>query len=270
MAGDSYYLFDERFSEAFLHRPHKVLGSHLPAFTYWHRLQLEWVNSRLLLGGATLWDVWLAVQICRSSYPKQAQLPPPHPSYLWKLWWHLRFGWRDPKKEVARFLDYYHDYVSVPKFWGGSGSSKLRLSEAYEKLFGVTRDANHDTLSKQWADIAKSAEASRSSLDESLEAVAEYCRLTHRPPSEAWNLPIGELHWMVAAIHIGNGAKLDIWGPFDDMRFEAHKKKRQENILRMAADLQSQDPELSPDLALAQAEVAYWEKVVKNVDAYGK
>jgi len=261
------YLFDERFAEAFLHsQSHAILGKRLKAFSSWHKLQLEWVNSKILLGGAGNWDLWLAVQVCQSEYPHPAKLPSAKMPGWWQLWWnicHIGTRW---DREMVKFTKYLNDYYSPPKLWSSCATSKQRLAEAYEALYAITQDEGDLNKARGANAEAAMGEGADRQIDDSLEAVAYYCKSAGRSSKEAWNMGIGELYWMNTVFYQMEGGKSEIWTPTDQMRFERHLVKRAASIDAIAQEVLAEHPGISPELAHAKADVQYWSRVVSNVD----
>ena len=265
---DSYFLFDDRFAEAFLHqRKHVVLGRRLKPFSYWHKLQLEWINSKILLGNPGPWDLWLAVRICQSQFPNQARLPGSKKSSWWQVWWNIANYGRRWDRETEKFREYLGDYCSPPKLWGGQASAKQRLAEAYDALYALTNDSADAKEAASWHRASEAKQAGARQIDDSLEAVACYCKRGGGPAGEAWNMAMGELQWMNAVFYQMDGGKLDIWTPGDQIRFERHLLKRAASIEEIAETIRPLHPDDSQELLKARAAVAYWERVVVNVDA---
>ena len=268
---ESSYLFDDRFAEAFLHAGcHRILGKKLKPFSFWHKLQLEWINSKMLLGGGEPWDLWLAVQICQSEYPTPAKLPPSKLSSAWQLWWNIRNCRTKWGKEQEAFQQYLSDYYSPPKLWSSCATSQQRLAEALEAHYLLTQDLADRSLALSARAAASLKEATDRQIDDSLEAIACYCKMAGRPPAEAWNMGIGELFWMNTVFYQMEGGKVEIWTPSDQMRFDRHLQKRAASITRIAQEMQAEHPDMSPELAASKAEVQYWTTVVSNVDGQPK
>lgn len=261
MAGERF-IFDERFAEAFLHeRPRRVMGMRLRPFSYWHKVQLEYVQSRVLLGGAGLWDAWVAAKICRTVYPQNAIFSARY-SALWTLAWYLCHGWRSAGRELAALGEHLHDYASPPKLWSGKGSSKERLAEAVERLGQLTDDPLAAARAAQLRAEA-SMDGKKRDMDDSLEQIALYTKMAGRPAEEAWNMPMGALLWYNACFMKMEGAEVPIWTPMDEAAFEAHKRKRASRLEKMAEEILAEAPHLTRDLARAQAGVRYWTQVVE-------
>ena len=158
--GGERFVFDERFAEAFLHegRPARVMGRRLRPFSYWHKVQLEYVQSKVLLGGAGrggagLWDAWVAAKVCSTEYPQNASFRKGY-SNLWMLWWHAVYGWRSAKRELDKLTAHIADFASPPKLWSGKGSSKVRLAEELEEMGRLTGDLSFLQRAAAWRNDA--------------------------------------------------------------------------------------------------------------------
>lgn len=262
--GGERFVFDERFTEAFLHRGcRRVLGLRLQPFSYWHKLQLEYVQSRVLLGGAKLWDVWVASRICATRYPFNVAFPEAY-SNLWYLGWYLRYGWRGLGKNLNQLMEHIGDYASPPKLWSGKGSSKVRLADALERLGQITGDSSRLAEAQNYRIEAALEVGQQRNIDDSIEQVAIYMKNASRPAEEAWNMPLGALLWYNACFLKMEGVDVPIWTPMDEMAFEKHKKFRYEKIAKIAEEVRLENPLLSMDAAFAEAAVQYWKQVVDS------
>lgn len=257
------YIFDPRFAESFIHRsrPHVVMGKRLLPFCMWHKMQLEWIDSKILLGGAGKWDIWMAALICQSQYPVRADVK--QLGNLQTIAWHIRTLRVDPRKELEALFDYIEDFNAPPKTWEGAGSARKKLAEAYRDLFLVTKDPAHEY---EWAKAnhyAAIAEGSDRQIDDNLESIAFYCKETGCDPATAWNMPMGELGWMNVCFQKFSGAKVDIWTPTDEMRFEEHVKQRTIKLYERAKELEDNEG-IDPSLSFLTAQVRYWQEVVEK------
>jgi len=260
--GSHHYIFDERFAEAFLHKPHRVFGIKLKPFSTWHRLQLEWIDSKMLLGSPSKWDVYAAAKICSTDYPNAANVTTLRGvrAVIWKIRY-LLTPW---KKEVKRFYDYLDDYASPPKLWGGKSSSRKKLAEAYEELYAVTKDPDHARLASRTHYEASLQDAEEKQIDDTLHSVSAYVHLTGRSPKEAWDMPIGELGWMSVALAKREGAEINIWTPMDEEFFQKNLIQRREKIAIKAKELAKEHPELPQEVVNALAPVKYWQEVCER------
>lgn len=257
------FVFDERFAEAFLHegRPARVMGMRLRPFSYWHKVQLEYVQSKVLLGGAGLWDAWVAAKICATEYPRNAIFRKKY-SNLRLLAWHARHGWRCLRNELAKLNAHIADFASPPKLWSGKGSSESKLSDAYKALAELTGEISFFHEAARWANEAELMKGRNRDIDDSIEQVAIYMG-QGRSASEAWNMPMGELLWYNICLLKQQGAEAPIWTPMDEEVFEKHARTRELKIEGMADALQSENANLPRSMAIAQAAVDYWKDVVK-------
>lgn len=263
------YVFDERFAESFLHSGrHRVMGMELEPFSFWHKLQLEYWNSAVLVGNPTLWDVWVAAKVCQSRYPEQARVRARYAA-VWQVWWWMRnvlIGRRRLDSEMEAFIGYLREYNSPPKLWSGKGSSYRKLAEAYRDLSAVGGEENREEALRRAMEFDQRAETETRGdrdIDDGLEQIAAYCK-GGRSPAEAWNMPMGELVWMNVAFAKSEGAKVPIWTPEDDARMEEQKVKRSGKIAELAKEIE-QEEGVSSREAIAWAGVKYWEGVVAQV-----
>lgn len=259
---DVQFIFDSRFEEAFFHEKlPKVWGARLLPFSYWHKIQLERAQSPLLVGGnIENWDIWIARQICRSQFPKAAQIPS-NPSSLWYLFWYVLYGWRNLQLAVNTVVKYIGDYAAPPKLWSGSGSAMLRLAEAYAYLSSVTGDISYMQKAAQ-AEVDANASSKARDIDDALEQVALYMGESGRPPVEAWNLPLGEIVWYNVCFLKKSGADIPVWTPSDDEAFARNKIERHHRISKMAQEMMAEFPGIDSRVLQARAGVKYWEQVI--------
>jgi hypothetical protein len=264
------FIFDERFAEAFFHKgTHRVMGRRLLPFSYWHKAQLEYQQSRILLGMPTLWDYWVASRVCSTQYPENVNLKCKY-SAIWQICWHLRYGRRSLVREAEAFSAYLLEYASAPKLWGSGGGSKDRLSEACAHLGAITADRGMLQKAQLWAQAANADKDKSRDIDDSVEQVTIYMKNGARPPQEAWNLPLGKLLWYNACFLKMRGVEVPIWTPSDEEAFEKHKVVRQAKISALAEEILAAEPQRSSEVAMAQAAVQYWEVVVQNQERTAK
>jgi hypothetical protein len=182
-------LFDERFVEAFVSRPggHRVMGRRLMPFCAWHRLQLEYVQSPLVLGGEVSWgQLDLASAICATQFPVAVEYKPPH---RWMAFWR---AWRWPVvRELRAFEAYLADYASGPQIMENEGDDK-----------------------------------SVPDIDPIMTEVVAYRKMSGCAREEAWNVPLGEMAWMNAAYARMQGAKFAIVTPVDEAIVAELRKRR--------------------------------------------
>jgi hypothetical protein len=276
--GGQYFLFDERYAEGMLHEPrgHRVLGKRLRPYSLWHRLQLEYTQSKVLLGGAKMWDLWCAVQICRTEYPVRAGWDARWGMWngLWHRLWKMRYGWRGKRwtgryfaGEMRKFVAYVGDYQSGPKLWGGKGSAVIRYGEALEAL---GRELGDEAMIEEGQAAAEHGESMGSEgrdIDETLEQVGIAVKLGGLPLERAWNMAGGELGWLNVALLKMEGGKINIWTPTEEERFAKHKLEREKKIDELAAEL-AEEEEFAGETRVrvrARAAVRYWEQVVRNL-----
>lgn len=258
------YIFDERFAEAFLHENRRrVMGMRLHPFSYWHKMQLEYVQSKVLLGEAGLWDVWVAAKVCTTEYPQNAIFRKRY-SVLWMLWWQAVYGWRNAGRELRGLMAHISEFASPPKLWGGGVGSKDRLADALDRLGKITSQAEMFQRAERLRYESAMEKNGSRDLDDSIEQVCIYMKLAGQSASESWNMPMGALLWYNAALLKMEGSEVPIWTPMDDERFEQHKNQRHEKIVKISEELRVETPLLSVALAFSYAEVKYWEGVISN------
>jgi hypothetical protein len=264
------FVFDERFAEAFFHkREYRVMGRRLLPFSYWHKVQLEYQQSRILLGMPTLWDYWVASRVCSTQYPENVRFQTRYSNW-WYLAWHLCYGWRGLVREAEAFSAYLEEYASPPKLWSGAGGSKKRLGEAFERLGQLTGDIEMLRNAAGWARAAEADGNKVRDIDDSIEQVGIYMKYGARSPEEAWNLPMGQLLWYNACFLKMEGVEVPIWTPQDEEAFERHKLDRQKKIDAIAEEILAERPLLTREIAGAQAAVRYWEDIVKSQELHAK
>jgi hypothetical protein len=266
---DHQYVVDERLAESLFHDGgHRVLGYRLQPFSFWHKLQLERWNSRVLLGGATLWDVWLAAKVCCTQYPNRPALKTRYSSW-WHLFWWVRFGRYSLQKELQKFAEYLREYNAPPKTWEGIGSTYRKLGDAYRRLLPFLQGEEQQQIRgkiKECETFSGERQLDRD-LDDAMEQIALLCRHGH-PPSLAWNMPVGELVWLNVAMAKVEGAKVNLWTPLDDQRMEHVIKHRKEKIANMALEI-ARDEDKGHAEALAHAEARYWEATLDRLVTQG-
>lgn len=257
------FLFDEKFAEAFFHRRkrYRILGINLNPFSYWHKVQLEYIQSNVLLGAPGLWDYWLAAKVCSTKYPENATFPSQY-GRLWALCWNIIYGSRSLLKASSLFSSYLEEYASPPKLWSGPGGSKKRLSEAFAKLGQLIGDNDLINTANYWAAAANSGPPR--AIDDSIEQIAIFVKHSGAPMEKAWNMPMGELLWYNACFLQMEGVDVPIWTPEDESAFEQHKLKRQEKIEGIADEIIAEQPWLTREIAVATAAVKYWRGVVDD------
>jgi hypothetical protein len=192
----SGFVFDERYAEAVLHVPggHRVLGVRLRPFSAWHRTVLEYVDSPVMTGGEVgPADLRLAVEVCRRGFPDM----PCAPRGLWARLCAESRAMKDARnrrfaQERAAFSAYLGDYVSMPVIMCNGGKGKVESA--------VIPD-----------------------IDQTLMDVAVYRFYTGCPRNEPWDLPIGELGWMNAAIARTQGVQLSVVTTEEEERLRKRK-----------------------------------------------
>jgi hypothetical protein len=265
------YLFDERYAEAMLHKPggHRVLGKRLKPFSMWHKLQLEYSQSKILLGGAGIWDLWCAVQICRTQYPERVLWEPRWGGWnpLWHRFWKMKYGKKSLAREIHSFVKYAGDYQSGPKMWGGKGSAVVRYGEALEALGEALGDKEMVAKGRAAKEHGENMGSSDRDVDETLEQIMIAVKLGGLSLEKAWNMPLGELGWLNVCLIKMEGGKVNVWTPMEEQKFEEHKKVRHEKIAKLAEEIGKKEEHAgeTQEKLMARAAVEYWERVVRNV-----
>lgn len=165
---------------------------------------------------------------------------------------------------METLYSYIDDFNSPPKYWGHGGTSKKKLAEAYNGLYEITKDQSLIPKIQKAMAEEDMATGSQRMIDDSLEQVAYYIKITASSPEKAWNMPMGELCWYNACFMVFDGNSKDIWTPFDEIRFNEHLKNRTKNIEELAKEILTEE-NITMNLALAKASVKYWEKVSKTI-----
>jgi hypothetical protein len=186
------FVFDERFVRAFTPGTHRVLGVVLLPFSYWHKLQLEMCDSPFATGDAVKYeDLERAVKICQTQYPHlyQDQVP--------SRWRTYGFMWRaalcNTHKQAKAFDDYLTAHTSAPKI----------MQKDQQSSGGGTKIID---------------------IEPALMEVALYRKMTGCPREEPWNMSIGELSWINAAMARVDGADFSVITPVDDAAMEYLRK----------------------------------------------
>jgi len=175
------FVFDERFVRAFTPSTHKVLGVVLPPFSYWHKFQLELCDSPFVTAEAVRFeDLARAVGICQTQYPSRYQEPKP------TRWGKYRAVWLaatvDLHKEAKAFDAYLQNHASTPNIMQKDKNSSAKVVD----------------------------------IEPALMEVAFYIKMTGCRREEAWNMSIGELSWLNAAMARVEGADFSVITPIDD------------------------------------------------------
>ena len=260
------FVFDERFAEGFFHdwSGRRVFGMQLKPFSYRHKVQLEYAQSKLLMGVMpSRWDIWVAAQICSTQYPVNVQFNK-NPSSAWYFFWWVRYGWRSFIKNLRVIESHISDFASGPKLWSGKGSSKRRLAEAYKDLAQLTGDISFMQKSAEAEHEADLEGGNDRDIDDSIEQVSIFMKHSGCSAKEAWNTPMGALLWYNACFLKMEGATVPIWSPNDEAHFEQHKKQRHLKILGIAEEIRKENPVLTENLSYALASVQYWEDVIEK------
>ena len=166
------------------------MGKRLLPFCAWHRLQLEYVQSPLVLGGVvTVGALHLAASICTTRFPQAVdyRAPGKYRTMLMAKRWNIG-------TELQAFEAYLRDYASGPRIMAGD------------------------------------EESSMPDMDPILTEVVAYRRLTGCAREEAWSVPLGEMAWMNAAYARMQGAKFSLLTPLDEAIVGHLKKLKESKL----------------------------------------
>jgi len=230
---EKFFLHDTNYTEAFANTDHTVLGKRLDPFCLWHQHCLELVQSKTLVGKPlTPFDLWVAVRVCTTPWSTQFRIPNlKAPSQLRWLWEVGRYNFAD---EVAKFSAYFEDYVSQPKLWPNSHEGDVEGAG--------DRD-----------------------MDDNFEIAIHLVTATTLAWPDVWTMPIGAARWCSLGALKMSGAKVDIWTPAHQARFEVHVKKREAKIDARGKEIAAAE-NIPYDAARVRAKEEYWAKV-KNQHA---
>lgn len=229
MEEKSVFVIDERFAEAFIQSEHKLMGMAVLPFCSWHKLQLEIIQSPVLLGEPiTLANIWQMAKICQTVYPIAAVFPAKN-TWFARWGWFLRFRKFNVVQQAKAVSEYLKDHNSGAKLW----------------------------------DTKKSGQAKERDCDDNLDAVSYYLNKTKCSEVEAWMLPLGKLSWYNLMFARMDGAEIHFWTPSDDVAFAAHVEKREAKIEATAQQYAVDGMEI--DAARERAKTEYWTEVNKNL-----
>lgn len=218
------FVHDDRFLEAFLNRPHRVLGRNLRPFSLWHNLLLESIQSPFLTGrGVTAVQLWQAVRVCSSRWTGEGYRPNLNPPTRLRWLWEVgRYGLR---RECEAFADYLRDFDSSPKFM-----------QSEENKVSNERD-----------------------IDDNLELA---CHLESQgyTPADVWNMPLGMAKWRSAVAVKCKGGDIHILTPLHEAHMEKLKQLREASIATRAQEIAATTG-VSPEQAYQQARDEYQQKV---------
>lgn len=140
--------FDEKFLQAVLIRPPKVLGLQLRPYCAGHALVLDALGNPFVTPGAdwTIEALGIAVLVCSLTFEQCKQMLIPRGrgdrfalSTRFALWRLGRRAWRRRKTiehEMQTFVDYLMDYQEMPDYWDSKGGS-LNAPWPFAAVIGV-------------------------------------------------------------------------------------------------------------------------------------
>lgn len=189
-------LVEENLAEALIHRqrPHKILGLKLRPFSCWHAAQLDWICSPFAghPGSVNLSALYLAARVCQTRFPHR-----PHRSLTDNYWRELWCAWRYPSK-----------WVLTPDRSGVTS----RLSIELNKFSLYLRDYSG---APEYVVDEETAETHRAKTPWYLHQVAALAQGRIDARATAWDLPMGEGNWWLAAAAEAAGHKIDLITPAD-------------------------------------------------------
>lgn len=181
-------MLDEFFVESWFNREdHDVMGWRLKPFCLFYQLQLEFIESPLVAGGAiTFLDLAKACKICTgkwSSFIRPIKLSAA------SLVWHQSF--RNLKEEVAKFQEYLEDYFRPPKIIASVQNTSFRGTPP-----------------------------------EMLHVFGAVAGLTGWSEETIMMMPLGKAHWL-SAVHFNNIQGVDFETPANRKLFEHLRKMQE-------------------------------------------
>jgi len=223
-----YFLHDPNFTEAFANTEHTVFGKRLAPFCLWHQFALELVQSKALAGvPLTTFDLWVAVRVCTTPWTPWHRVPDLRPPSKLRFLWEV--GRYDFSVEVKKFSAYLADYTTQPKLWPNNHNTEVQGAD--------DRD-----------------------MDDHFETVMHLITSTNVTLEQAWTMPVGMARWMSIASLKLSGAKIDIWTPEHQARFEVHVKEREAKIDAHGKEI-SDAAGIPYEAARKKAHDEYWAKV---------
>ena len=187
------------FQEAFVNIEHRVLGWRLRPFCLYYQFWLDALDSPLTRGvPASLADLEVACRLCTSGYGEAERAMRPV-GRLGQAGWIARWLFSNTQREFARFDAYLRDYFSPPE-------SRIK---APETAGGKVYEQFPQTLSLAGAII----------------------KHTGWTPEVVWMLPIGQVHWYLAAFLRMDGVETGLITPQDREFIEGIAKERRAKLL---------------------------------------
>jgi len=183
---------NRHFAESFLNREdHRVLGLPLRPLSLWHMFNLEVAQSPYFTGGnfPSARDLRLAVNICRSVFPRLPDLSNKSLLWDWLKSWRCEF-----LIETTKFRAYLDDFNALPQLWQP------------ERKQSSGREAT--------------------GLPWSLAIVASVCGSTGWAEATVWNMPIGQAYWYHVAFAMQKGSSVDLLSEGELVAIEAVRARR--------------------------------------------
>ncbi|MFZ4695738.1 MAG: hypothetical protein ACOYMV_11485, partial [Verrucomicrobiia bacterium] len=178
---------------------HRVLGWRLRPFCLYYQFWLDVLDSPLTRGvPASLADLEVACRLCTSGYGEAERAMRPV-GKLGQAGWVARWCFSNTQREFGRFDAYLRDYFSPPE-------SRIK---APETAAGKVYEQFPQTLSLAGAII----------------------KHTGWTPEVVWMLPIGQVHWYLAAFLRMDGVETGLITPQDREFIEGIAKERRSKLL---------------------------------------
>jgi hypothetical protein len=181
---------NRHFAESFLNREdHRVLGLPLRPLSLWHMFNLEVAQSPYFTAASfpAPKDLRLAVNVCRSSFPKLPDLS--CTIWEWLKCWRCEFF-----VESVKFRTYLADFNALPQLWQ--------------------------------ADKPTTAGRPQTGLPWSLAIVASVCGSTGWDETKVWNMPIGQAYWYHVAFAMQKGSSVDLLSEGELLAIETVRARR--------------------------------------------
>lgn len=177
--------------------PKKILGRRLLKFTLWHKFLLRVLDSPFLRAEAvTMWDVRVAVGICRLRYPdSRVRKPWVAPALIWVLCKIAASASRLRRRRKA----------SGPENPYERAVAALR-SQFYEHCGDYLQSPTYAIIPSKHSEGSPTVPPGRA--PEEIEEIADIIGFTHWPDEKVWNLRVGYANWLRALAVRSQGQSL--------------------------------------------------------------
>ena len=183
---------NRHFAESFLNRAdHCVLGLPLRPLSLWHMFNLEVAQSPYFIGGSfpTAKDLRLAVNICRTDFPRLPDLSDRTFYRNWFKSWRCKF-----LIETAKFNVYLDDFNALPQLWQPERG----------------KSGGREPTGLPWA----------------LAIVTGVCGSTGWSAEYVWNMPIGQAYWYHVGFAMHRGSSVDLLSEGELLAIETVRARR--------------------------------------------